>query len=311
MSVPGSNFRQLSGTLFGNNRTRVCFLVTGMPFSLQPVTDGGLILNISATAEVPPSSSITSESVMGVDPRFAVILGAPKSEVKARLIKKMLGFPNMNTWHDRLNIALLESDFNKAALAKRIGVSAPTVTDWTKGGIKTINAENAEKLCKALGINSTWLLTGKGPMRGHESHRNVEAQTAPAGCVPLISWVNAGAWCESPDNYAPGDAEEWMPKPKNAGPRTFALRVINDSMTSPYPGQRSYSDGTIIYIDPDRAVTNGARVVARAGGEYTFKTYIEDAGRKFLKPINPTYDKIDITEDVDICGVVIGSYFPE
>jgi len=129
--------------------------------------------------------------------------------------------------------------------------------------------------------------------------------------IPLISHVNAGIWCESPDNYAPGDAEEWLPAPSNAGPRTFALRVVNDSMTSPYPGQRSYPHGMIIYVDPDKEVTNGARVVARANGEYTFKSYIEDAGRKYLKPINPTYEKIDITDDVHICGVVIGSYLPE
>lgn len=133
----------------------------------------------------------------------------------------------------------------------------------------------------------------------------------PRFSIPLISEVNAGSWCESPDNYAPGDAEEWLPAPTNAGPRTFALRVVNDSMTSPYPGQRSYPHGMIIYVDPDKEVINGSRVVARANGDYTFKSYIEDAGRKYLKPINPTYEKIDITDDVHICGVVIGSYLPE
>jgi len=70
-------------------------------------------------------------------------------------------------------------------------------------------------------------------------------------------------------------------------------------------------EGMIIYVDPDKPVTTGSRVVARANGEYTFKTYVEDSGRKYLKPINPTYDKIDITEDVHICGVVFGSYLPE
>ena len=142
-------------------------------------------------------------------------------------------------------------------------------------------------------------------------NESVEQLNHPSYSIPLISWVAAGHWCESPDSYEPGDAEDWLPAPKNAGSRTFALRVINDSMTSTYPGQRSYPHGTIIYVDPDKSVTNGTRVVARANGEYTFKSYIEDAGRKYLKPINPTYDKIDITEDVHICGVVIGSYMPE
>lgn len=129
--------------------------------------------------------------------------------------------------------------------------------------------------------------------------------------MPLIGWVKAGEWCESPDHFAPGDAEDWLPRPANAGVRSFALKVQNDSMTSPYPGQRSYPEGTIIYVDPDREIINGCRVVARVNGEYTFKTYVEDGGRKYLKPINPTYDKYDITEDTHICGVIIGSYLPE
>lgn len=83
-------------------------------------------------------------------------------------------------------------------------------------------------------------------------------------------------------------------------------------MTSQFPGQRSYPPGVVIYVDPDRAVENGCRVVARIpNGEYTFKVYTEDAGRKYLKPINPQYPLIDITEETHICGVVIGAYMPE
>lgn len=99
--------------------------------------------------------------------------------------------------------------------------------------------------------------------------------------------------------------------PKNTGDYVFALTVEGDSMTSPYPGQRSYPHGTIIYVDPEKHPTNGARVIARVSGEQTFKLYVEDAGRKYLKPINPTYDKIEIVDETNICGVVIGSYLPE
>ena len=277
------------------------------------MTEGGLILNSSATAAVPPSASITSESVMWYSPIDAKILGAPNFKVKAGLTKNELGLPNMETWHDRLNKVLKETGQKKSALAKRIGVSGATVTDWTKGNIQTLNAENAEKLCKHLGISTTWLLTGKGPMKPSDStsQKDVVSTDYFTQTIPLISWVSAGVWCDSPDNYPPGDAEEWLPAPKNAGTRSYALRVVNDSMESPYPGQRSYPHGTIIYVDPDKPVVNGCRVVARANGEYTFKAYVEDAGRKYLKPINPTYDKIEITEDVHICGVVIGSYMPE
>lgn len=196
-----------------------------------------------------------------------------------------------------------ELKLTQAQVGAHLGLSASAITQWERG-VTRPNGENLLRLAQILKTTPHWITTGKG-------NENAVPAPRPEYAVPLISWVNAGAWCDSPDNYAPGDAEEWLPKPHNAGPHTFALKVINDSMESPYPGQRTYPGGTIIYVDPDKPVENGSRVVARTGGEYTFKTYVEDAGRKYLKPINPSYDKIDITEDVHICGVVIGSYLPE
>lgn len=131
------------------------------------------------------------------------------------------------------------------------------------------------------------------------------------GRVPLISWVQAGAFCESIDVFEPGDAEDWMPCPVKHSDCTYALQVKGDSMTSPYPGQKSYPEGTIIYVDPEVTVTNGCRVIAKLDGKATFKTYTEDMGRIFLRPINPNYPAMEITgKDVSICGVILGSFSP-
>ncbi|WP_237133778.1 LexA family protein [Pseudohongiella sp. O18] len=219
----------------------------------------------------------------------------------------------MKTWHDRLNIALENSGLTKADLAKRIGVSRPTVTDWTKGNIKTISGGNAEKLSRHLGVSVTWLLTGHGAMRPNSEIGEINAAYTfgKMNRIPLVSWADVGAWCESRYTFDPERAEDWLQPPEKVGDGTFAVVVVNDSMIAPYPGMRSYPQGTIIYVDPEKVVTNGCRVVAKAGGEYMFKQYIEDAGKRYLKPLNPTYEKIEFTEDVQVCGVVIGSYLPE
>lgn len=52
----------------------------------------------------------------------------------------------MNTWNERLQQAIGESGLTKSAFAKKVGVSAPTVTDWTSGEIKTLSASNAERV---------------------------------------------------------------------------------------------------------------------------------------------------------------------
>ena len=84
-------------------------------------------------------------------------------------------------------------------------------------------------------------------------------------------------------------------------------------MTSPHSSERSYPEGIIIYVDPEVEVTSGRRVIAKSttSGETTFKTYVEDDGLKFLKPINPQFPMKEVTTEVRICGVVIGSYWPE
>ena len=88
----------------------------------------------------------------------------------------------------------------------------------------------------------------------------------------------------------------------------FALKVTGDSMTATHPGERSYPDGTIIFIDSYKNVTPGARVVALLdNGQATFKTFTEDSGKRFLMPINTRYQTIEMNDQMSICGVVVAA----
>ncbi len=130
--------------------------------------------------------------------------------------------------------------------------------------------------------------------------------------IPVISWVQAGAFCES-NVLELHEVEEWLPCPANASDKAFGLRVKGDSMTSPHRGERSYPEGIVIYVDPEVDVTSGRRVIAKStsSDEATFKTYVEDNGIKYLIPINPQFPTVTMTAEVHICGVIIGSYWPE
>src|SRR3546814_5556039 len=68
---------------------------------------------------------------------------------------------------------------------------------------------------------------------------------------------SAGDWCGVVDNFAPGDADEWMPCPKAHGPNTFALRVRGVSM------EPKYRDGAVIFVDPARQADHLRNVVVR------------------------------------------------
>lgn len=140
---------------------------------------------------------------------------------------------------------------------------------------------------------------------------NVEPGPPTRGLVPLISWVQAGNWSQIVDNFAPGDAEDWLPCPAYFGPRTFALRVRGLSMYNP-GGEKSYNDGDIIFVDPDRAANHKSMVVVRLDDEEeaTFKQLIIEGKRTYLKALNPAWPNpiIEVNQNATICGVVIGKW---
>lgn len=201
------------------------------------------------------------------------------------------------------------------------------VPDLSPGTLSAIilrdskRSEFVSQIASALGVTVNWLQDGVEPkepkgLAGMYASFDRNTSTGPdikERQIPLISWVQAGTFCSSPDLLEPGDAEMWLPSHKIHGKHTYALRVKGTSMIAPYPGQRSYPEGTIIYVDPDKTLTNGCRVVARIhdNEEATFKEYVEDAGKRYLRPLNPQFPTIEMTEDMHICGVVVLSTMEE
>lgn len=121
---------------------------------------------------------------------------------------------------------------------------------------------------------------------------------------PLISWVIAGEWAESCDNFGPGDAETWLASTENAGANGFWLDVRGDSMTC--AGNPSFPEGSRILVMPEADLISGKYYVMKLdSGESTFKQYIEDAGLRYLRPLNPSYRTIQIDDDCKVIGRVI------
>lgn len=197
--------------------------------------------------------------------------------------------------------------------------STQAISKWLNGE-SIPEADSMAVLCKWLQVRQEWLQYGVLPklqignsyvhLLNPDSNSNVHEVTKRFGKVPLISWVQAGAWCEA--NFEQNDGESWLSCPVPISESGYALKVLGDSMTNPGPG-RSYPTGCIIFVDPEAETKTGDRVIARVPrtNEATFKVLVKDAGRQFLKPINPQYPIIDITEETHICGKVVGSFIPE
>lgn len=182
---------------------------------------------------------------------------------------------------------------------------------WLNGGAIP-ESDSMIILADWLGVRREWLEYGVGEKASTLGQNLSEPTTesAEGRCprsVPLVSW---GTACSMLTNGPmPIDFESFIYCPTAISKRGYALRVTGDSMTSPTSG-KTYPAGCLIYADPDMPVEDGDRVIAKLPNtdEATFKVYTRDAGRFFLKPINPQYPIIEIIEGVSICGKVVGMF---
>lgn len=224
--------------------------------------------------------------------------------------------------HERIAKAIALSGKQKQAIAKECGVSGASVSQWISGDSKSMKPENLYKLAAATGFCPEWLAIGVGPERPDsyitssitsQSAKPVDEPnvsfSAPLNVgalsfrkYPLISWVAAGAWQESCDNFHPGDADEWIESPENAGPHGYWLTVKGPSMQPDFP------EGSRILVRPEGFdLSSGKLCIARLkdSGETTFKQYLRDGGAAYLQPLNPAFPIMPVTENVEIIGIVI------
>lgn len=174
----------------------------------------------------------------------------------------------------------------QSKLAKKIGVSRVSVSQWERGDTSP-KGENLYKLAEALGVSADWLLTGKGDL---SSFQNVELATLGDHKVPVLSYVQAGAWSEPLEVRDFEGNIEFITTFEDVGPRTFAIWIKGRSMLP------LFDEGDLIVCDPDVSPHPGDYVVAKNGSEeVTFKKfrprgYKPDGSETFeLVPLNEDY----------------------
>lgn len=217
----------------------------------------------------------------------------------------------MNNFGKRVRERRKLLGFTQMELAAKAGLSQTTISDIERG--RNESSIELISLARELECNPEWLKSGRVSRDIHYPIGSSDAVPSIQSWAPLVSWQDAAGYAlEAPETeqQLPDSGLEYLPCLKRLGSRAFALRVEGDTMVSPYPGSRSYPSGSIIFVDPDHEICNGSRVIASIPGEaeVTFKEYREDGARRYLKPLNPQYPTLTITEDTLICGVVVGSW---
>ncbi len=208
---------------------------------------------------------------------------------------------------------LLEDRFEgkKSALAHAIEREPSYISRCLsdKSHRKKIGEDFARHIERSLNLPSGWMDQDQDKSSAVVSEHPAfkESNVAPPpkmeGYVPVLSWIQAGAWTDM--SNVDFISDEMVPKPPGSSDNTFGLRVRGQSMAP------KYEPGLIIYVDPEVPAYDGDDVVAilTEDNEATFKQLVEEpGGRRLLKARNPSWPDpwVPINGNCEIIGVVIG-----
>ncbi|MDO8415522.1 MAG: S24 family peptidase [Agitococcus sp.] len=210
----------------------------------------------------------------------------------------------MNT-SDRINQRMKQLNLVPADLIQKTGASRGAVSQW-RNDIAKPSGEKLLSLARVLQCTPDWLLTGKGEV--DDIHNNVEAAPRLKGLVPVINEVQAGAWTDIKTGFDESEIHDWIPTLQTNSRYAFALRVVGDSMVNSSE-KRSLSEGMVVVVDPEKQARHRSVVVARLADSEraTVKELVVDGDKSYLRPFNPQYPIIPITEGVVIIGTVVSA----
>ena len=197
-------------------------------------------------------------------------------------------------------------------IAEHVGVKQPTVSQW-EADLMVPRGESLKKLEEILKTNSDWILHGKGNPDARyvlvqPDSQEFKAISLNTKRIPVLSWVQAGAWNDIGCDDPAMTCTEWTETSADVSDHSFALIVRGDSMFNP-SDKRSLADGVLVVVDTvfnaEPESLNHKIVVAMLEGtnEATIKEFIKDGPNMYLNPLNPRYPIIHIDERCRIVAV--------
>lgn len=196
---------------------------------------------------------------------------------------------------DRIKSVLDDAEGNISKVAAAAGTTEETVAGWLSGNSKQISVDHAVALQEALGINSVWLMLGKGSRTTAIRHNdpwdpitNLQWKGVPV--LGMAQLGDNGFWSEIEYPVGHGDGFVDVPtKDKDA----YALRCIGDSM------RPRIKDREFVVVEPNHAIEPGDEVLVKAkDGRVMVKEFLyQRAGRTHLISVNEAHGTLALKDE--------------
>jgi phage repressor protein C with HTH and peptisase S24 domain len=223
----------------------------------------------------------------------------------------------MSTLADRLTIAIAQAGITKAELARRVGISAPSVNGWFSGKAKFLRGENLLAAARALQVDEGWLATGKGqpdrsnlvrePAGEYNVSSVLETETPPGYVRFDLFEGGAGMGAgmvnqDYPEVVQTIEVAEWEVRRKLGYlPQPGRIQIITGRGPSMRP---KLEDGDIIWIDTTCDYFDGDDYyLINIGGETQIKMLQKRGDGMYVVSINPDFPTYRSDEgEVSILG---------
>lgn len=172
-------------------------------------------------------------------------------------------------------------------IAKAANLPKGTVQNIFCGYVPNPRTDTVESIERALGIYTSRKIE-KDPVIKDE------VELADYYPIPLLGSVVAGVPIEAQEDLEGYIYISFRPKEEY-----FALRVHGDSMIN-----AGIADGAVLVVHKQECVENNDIVVAMLNKEQTVKRFKMFGDNIFLKPENPAYEMIPVTEKDEL--VILG-----
>lgn len=201
---------------------------------------------------------------------------------------------------ERVSKRRADLQMSQEELAKKAGVSRVAISKAELGLTKNFNGDTLFNVARALRCDPEWLQTGKGNIEGRTSNIDPEPRYTPYR-LPVLNWQSVLQQLEGGNKKT----EQWLETTINVGNDAFWLKVETDAMTSPIG--LTIPEGMMILVNPTDNLTSGNLVIFKKSGtrEIFFRKYVEEAGDRYLRPLNQNYSMIKIDGQYMPVGVVV------
>lgn len=217
-------------------------------------------------------------------------------------------------WNERITQARTAKSIKKVDLAKQLGVSPATITQWESGVTKEIKGANLTNLCAALGVEPGWLLNGDGNgelaralMPGARRVEAVDDEDHSFYKIPLVRLkLQAGitGYQTEPDYHEGGSTvvpRQWADSMEFNPQRLIAMQVKGESMEPTF-----YAGDTVIINLNDTKLSDNHVYAVNYEGEAVIKRFVRDIGQWWLVSDNSDQRKYHRKQCRGVECIVVG-----